>query len=363
MAVEFADDLNLTAGVIAGDQRAIDRYLDIAATSLWPAVTALVGDGAAAEEAFLGVIEALKANGFARLKKYQGEVRLSRFLILAAREVLGEQTARAFAEAPNQAWRRFDRLFSRDIRRLIQRRFPRADDAQQHDLYQDVAAKLIENDYARIRSYQGHGAFCGYILTVVNRLLIDLQRREAPRRRLPAEVARASPLLQAIFIEVAWRGVAPDPDRILPAVRAAQTPEPTREEVAAALAQLSDAIVAARASEAKPQEISIDGAAGDAVMIQLRADDLTAEEQMIEAERTRRWDALAAAVRREAASLPAEERVYLDILLSASERLSAREIARQMGVPAEEIYRLQQRVQRWMKKIAAELPKTADASV
>ena len=49
--------------------------------------------------------------------------------------------------------------------------------------YQEVCLKLIEDDFRRIRAYGGRGSFTGYILTVVDRILIDLVRRELPRRR------------------------------------------------------------------------------------------------------------------------------------------------------------------------------------
>jgi RNA polymerase primary sigma factor len=52
----------------------------------------------------------------------------------------------------------------------------------------------------------------------------------------------------------------------------------------------------------------------------------------------------------------------LQIVFSASEPLPAREIARLMGSPVEQVYRLKQRTRRWLKEMV-QLEKNFDAAV
>ena len=80
-------------------------------------------------------------------------------------------------------------------------------------------------------------------------------------------------------------------------------------------------------------------------------------------EEEQRRAALVAAVNAAAEKLPTDERLYLQIVFSANEPLPARGIARLMGCPVEEVYRLKQRTQKWLKEIAVQLEKNADMSV
>jgi hypothetical protein len=133
---------------------------------------------------------------------------LASWLALFARQALIEELPQALDAAPDAAWRRFERIFGRDIRRRVARRFPRADQAARDDLFQDVCVGLVEDRYRRLHAFTGKGSFEGFVLTLIDRLLIDLLRKEAPRRRLPAEVERLSGLDQAVFIQAAWNASA-----------------------------------------------------------------------------------------------------------------------------------------------------------
>jgi RNA polymerase primary sigma factor len=55
--------------------------------------------------------------------------------------------------------------------------------------------------------------------------------------------------------------------------------------------------------------------------------------------------------------------LYLQIVFSANEPLPARGIARLMGCPVEEVYRLKQRTQKWLKEITVQLENNSDMSV
>src|SRR5262245_3164715 len=72
----------------------------------------------------------------------------------------------------------------------------------------------------------------------------------------------------------------------------------------------------------------------------------------------RSWPPVKAA----ADNLPADERLYLQIVFSASEPLPARDIARLMGSPVEQVYRLKHRTRRVVERNGA-IGKNFDAAV
>jgi RNA polymerase primary sigma factor len=354
-ADKHRNELQLVAGVKAGKPAAVQQLLDLAGAAIWPVVLTLVGEGPAAEGAFISVLTALKANDFARLSRYDGRSRLSTFLTLVTRDVLGEEVAQLFSRDRDRAWRRFDRLFARDIRLCIRRRFPKADEAQHEDLFQDIAASLVEQDFRRIRAYDGRGSFCGYILLVVDRLLIDRLRQEMPRRRLPAEIARLPELHKLIFAAGAWQNVPLDPERMAEALRGKIDPPPTRAALEAALKQVAGAIALARSSETRMQTVSVD----DEGTPEIASPVANPEQQLMSGQAESAREALLDMIRQEAETLPAHQQLYLTLLMEAPHPRPARDIARELAVPVEEVYRLQQQTQRWIKKIAAQVQKNA----
>src|SRR5215510_11579948 len=72
----------------------------------------------------------------------------------------------------------------------------------------------------------------------------------------------------------------------------------------------------------------------------------------------RSWPPVKAA----ADNLPLDERLHLRMVFSASEPLPARDIARLMGSPVEQVYPLKQRTRRWLKEMV-QLEKNLDAAV
>jgi RNA polymerase primary sigma factor len=350
-------ELSLVSAVLAGDGVAAARFIEYASQTLWSAVTRLEDEGAEGEAAFLHVVAALKADGYGRLKAFDGRARLSTYLVLVARDILAERLARRFTEAPDEAWRRFARFFERDIRRRVSQRFPRAAAASTHDdAYQEICLKLIEGDYRRIRAYGGRGSFIGYVLTTVDRLLIDLIRRDSPRRRLPAAVARLSALDQAIYAATAWEGCPADVERLLGRLRGRIKPEPDPAEIRQALERLAEA-ARGELSSHKAEQVSLDGMVEEGGGLVIADPAPTPEDQLLLAEEERHRAALVAAVKAAANGLPAPARLYLQTVFAACDPLSARDIAKIMGCPVEEAYRLKQRTQRWIRKVAADLEK------
>lgn len=353
----------LVNAVLSGEAGAATRFLEHVSTTLWSIAVKLAGDGAGAEAAFLHIVASLKADDHARLRGFDGRSRLATYLSLVARDVLADQLAGQFSKTPHEAWERFSRYFETDIRSRIGRQLPRKlGRAGREDAYQEVCLKLIENDFRRIRSYGGRGSFTGYILTVVDRILIDLVRRETPRRRIPAAISRLAPLDQAIYAAVVWEGCRQDADRLAAALRGKLEQDPTVADIAESVARLTGIARLERRSPAT-EAISLDVLLGEGGGLSIADASPTPEDRLLLFEEEQRRAALLAAVSAAAEKLPTDERLYLQIVFSANEPLPARGIAKLMGCPVEEVYRLKQRTQRWLKEIAVQLEKNSDMSV
>jgi RNA polymerase sigma factor (sigma-70 family) len=84
------------------------------------------------------------------------------------------------------------------------------------------------------------------------------------------------------------------------------------------------------------------------------ANGLSPEEHVIEADENHRLAAAVEALSEAMKTLPAAERLYLRIALGGSSTPPAREIARLMGRPVEDIYKLKQRVLQRLREIIAD---------
>lgn len=350
-------ELALVAAVVAGDAEAAQRFVETMSATLWSVVVKLEGGGAEGEAAFLHVIARLKADAYARLRAFDGRSRFSTFLALVARDILLERHAGRFSEDPHDAWHRFVRYFEHDIRRRAARRFPRdAGTAVLDDVYQEVCLKLVEDDFRRIRSYGGYGSFAGYVLTIVDRILIDLVRRDAPRRRLPAAVARLPPLDREVYAAIAWEGCPADRGRLAEMLRGRLEQDPDASDIDQALGRIAATVrLEATTPSRRGESVSL-----DSVVLALADPSPTPEDHLLLAEEERSRGALVAAVKAAAAELPPDERLYIQVVFSATDPVPAREIARLMGCPVKDVYRLKQRAQGWIADIAAKL-KTAQS--
>jgi RNA polymerase primary sigma factor len=347
-------ELQLVKAVLAGDAAAAQRFVDIASTTLWSAVVQLEGDGADGEAAFLDVFDALKADGYARLRPFDGRGRLATYLAVVARDILADRLARGFVVSPGKSWGRFERFFGQDIRRRIAQRFPReTGSGRRDDAYQEICLKFIEDDYRRIRLYDGLGSFAGFILTVADRLLIDLVRRDAPRRRLPAAVARLSQLDQDIYAAVVWGTHPADPERLAKTMRGRFDKDPDVADIREAMERLTAIGPLVPAPSRRSEMVSLDGSGEDDQAFAVPDPGATPEQNLLDTEEEAARANLLAAVKAAAKELPADERLYLQIVFSASDPMPAREIAKSMKLPVEEVYRLKQRAQRWLGEIAA----------
>lgn len=352
-------DFALVAGVLAEKSGAITLFLEMACPVLWSVVQKLEPPGADAEAAFLQVVEALKADRYARLRAFDGRARLSTYLALVARDVLASRLANRLVTTPQTAWSAFEPFFKADIRRRIAQRFPR-EEAGREDIYQDICLKLVEDDFRRVRAYDGRGSFVGYVLTVVERLLIDLVRRDVPRRRLPAAVTRLSRLDQQIYIAVVWDRCPADAKRVSEALCGRFDPTPPLTEIVTSLQRLAAAIALEpdATPEHRKETIPLDRLMQRDASMLLADGAPTPEEHLLLQEEERSRAELILAIRVAAADLPVEDRYYLQTVFSATDPLPPREIAGIMGCGVEDVYRLRQRARRWIAQIAERLEKT-----
>jgi len=352
---------SLVKALLSGEASAARRFLDYTSATLWSIVAKLEGDGADGEAVFLDLVNVLKADDYARLKGFDGRARLSTYLLLIARDILGARLATRFSAAPHDAWSSFVRFFEADIRNRIAQLLPRnIGNAAREDAYQEVCLKLIENDFHRVRAFGGRGSFTGYVMTIVDRILIDLIRRDAPRRRLPTAVARATPLDQALYVAVVWDGCPMDVDRLMAVLRGRLERDPDAGEVSESLARLAGIARLERAPSPQSSDvISLDVLGEDGGGLSLADASPTPEDCMLLAEEERSRAALVTAVKAAAADLPTDERLYLQIVFAATDPLPARDIAAAMGLPVAEVYRLKQRTHKWLKAMAVKLEKNS----
>ena len=189
MKFNAAQDHVLVRDVLDAKPQAWERLVRRIADTVWTACRLLCGDDADSRAAFSDVMEALRADGFRRLRTYNGSSRIETFVALVTRDVLAERLLRLFqAHSASDGWTAFERFFAADINRIINRRLPGADRADlRQDAYQDICVALIADDYRRLKAYRGIGSFTGFVLHMVDRLLIDFIRSTMPLGRQRAE--------------------------------------------------------------------------------------------------------------------------------------------------------------------------------
>jgi RNA polymerase primary sigma factor len=356
---EFA----LVRAVLAGDPAACARFINAVSANLWGVVTKLVGDGSEGEAAFLHVVASLKADRYARLKAFDARARLCTYISLVTRDILAERLSMRFSEAPHDAWRQFQRFFERDIRRRVEQRLGNwCSAATREDAYQEICLKLVENDFRCIRAYDGRGSFIGYVLTTVDHALIDLLRRATPRRRMPAAVARLSSLDQEVYAAVVWEGHPVDANRLAPVLVGRLNRDPDAADIAASLPRIAAVARLEPASHSWPARVISLDAVTDSSGLVLTDTTPNPEDWLLLAEEERSRAALVSAIKAAAAALPPDERLYLDTVFAATDPLPPRQIAKAMGCRVEDVYRLRQRAQRWIKEIAMRLENDSNLS-
>ncbi|MGE5517067.1 MAG: sigma-70 family RNA polymerase sigma factor [Bacteroidota bacterium] len=289
MAVTHAGDLRLIRDVAADRPQAWERFVGRIADTVWTACLILEGDEMGARDAFALTMAGLRADGFRRLRDYDGSSRIETFVILLTREILIERLLGNLVQGRRQGWPALEHFFAADIRRIVARRFPGADhDEARHDAYQEICLRLVEDDFRRLRAYQGAGSFGGFVLHMVDRLAIDIVRRTLGRGE----------------------------------------------------------------NTAKPQPVHLDGVQWE----NLSCPGPSPEQCALDAEEGALLTRVAAILTDLIDTLPASEALYLRIALDGAEPLPARDIARLMGRPVAEVYKIKQKVMVRLHDILSEHP-------
>ncbi|MDE2163350.1 MAG: sigma-70 family RNA polymerase sigma factor [Alphaproteobacteria bacterium] len=332
--------------VLAGEPDAQAHLIRRAADTVWTCCRGLTADEARARAAFESAMAAVQAENFACLRAFDGRSRLDTFLALVVRDFLGRDVLRRVAEDGPKRWSAFEALFGGELRRLVQRRLsgPLWTETRQ-DAYQEICTGLVADDCHRLAAYDGRGSPGGFVLHVADRLLLDFMRGLRARRRLPAAVMRLAPLDQELFRMVWWRGVR---EEDLGATLAQRSdPPPSGADIVAALERVRRAVPADYQRPVRQIALS------DAPEPETGA---SPETLMLEGEGEQALALAADALREAAESLSAKEQLYLRLMLAGTEPVPAREMARLMQIPVEDVYRLRQRLMKTLKERLADHP-------
>jgi RNA polymerase primary sigma factor len=343
-------DGELLRAALRGDVRAAAAFTRAAADLVWTACVRVTRGGADTEEAFCEVNLALRANGFARLKGYDGRARVRIYVGLVVRDLLSERVIKLLALDARRGWLAFESFFADDIRRMIQRKLPgSAHQQNREDAYQSVCEALLKNDLQRLRSYSGRGSPSGFILHICENLIIDFLRTIIPRRRLPAAIQRLSDLDQSVFRLVHWERLHPEPSILVSHLSRAGEVPPTATAITEAVSRVRHALPLGYIPE-HVQGQSVDLSAADEVALAGGAEGFavqTPEDKLLERQRASRLEDALAVLQQAFPKLGTTERLYLKLALTGQ---PAREIARLLGLPAEDIHRLAQKVKRRLRE-------------
>lgn len=283
MPPRFSNDLDLVNALLTGKPKAWERFLDRIADTTWTACTLLTRSEGEARAAFSEVLSAIQADGFRRFRPYDGSSRIETFSALVTREILAERLLRQLGGGGDgDPWTCFVTFFGKDILRIIARRLPgESFEEARRDAYQEVCLALVADGFRRLKAYQGTGSFGGFVLQTVDRLVIDFIRSTTGR----------------------YRG-----------------------------------------SEHQVQERILVTDAGDEVLELVPCGQPSPEQSLLAAEEDMLLQKATSALQEALATMTEAERLYVRSALSGAEPLPAREVARLMGRPVQEVYKLRQRV-------------------
>ena len=233
----------ILAAALRGEAGAAAALTRAVADTVWTACVHVTQRGLDTELAFVEVMSALRANGFARLKGYDGRAHVEVYIGLVVRDLLSERVIKLLAIDTGRGWRAFELFFTPDIRRTILRMLPGgANQQNREDAYQSVCEALLKNDLQRLRSYSGRGSPSGFILQVIENLIIDYVRTLVPRRRLPAAIQRLSVLDQSVFRLLYWERLNADPSMLINHLSRSGEMPPTVIAVGEALSRVRQAL-------------------------------------------------------------------------------------------------------------------------
>jgi RNA polymerase primary sigma factor len=343
-------DKALLGAALRGSAEAAEALCRSLADLVWTACNRVTREQAEAEAAFREVMVALAADGFLRLKDYDGRARVKTYVALAVRDLLLERAVNLLVRDPPRGWQAFEAFFGPDMRRMIERALPGGGNRQnREDAYQAVCEALLRNDFERLRAYSGRGSASGFVLHVIENLVIDFVRTIVPRRRLPAAIARLSALDQEVFRLIYWERLDADPAILATHLSRAGEAPPSAAAVGDAIGRVRQALPPGYYAEPR----------GDGQMIELSAAEdfalaggvqgfrvATPEDELVEGEAAMLLEQALDALRDVLPGLAAEERLYLQLALSGA---PAREIARLLCLPIDDVQKLAQNLKRRLR--------------
>jgi RNA polymerase primary sigma factor len=343
----LAAALRGAAGAVeaAGAAEALCRSL---ADPVWTACCRVTRDRADADAAFVEIMAALAADGFARLKDYDGRSLVKVYAALVVRDLLLERVINLLVLDAPRGWQAFEAFFGVDMRRMIERALPGAGNRQnREDAYQAVCEALLRNDLERLRAYSGRGSASGFLLQIIENLVIDFVRTIVPRRRLPAAIGRLSDLDQEVFRLIYWERLDAHPAILVGHLPRSGEAPPGVAAVGEAIERVRQALPPGYFAEPRGDRQMVElSAAEDLAVAGGGSEDFrvpTPEDQLAEGEAAMLLEQALDALRAALPGLAVAERLYLQLALSGA---PARESARLLCLPVEDVHKLAQRLKR-----------------
>jgi RNA polymerase sigma factor (sigma-70 family) len=222
-------------------------------------------------------------------------------------------------------------LIERVIRFTARRQ--RLDESEAEDFASIVKLKLIENDYAVIRKFQGRSNFSTYITMVVTNMLHDYRIHHWGKWHASAEAKRLGDL--AVDLEQLLHRDGRSIDEALPILRG-RYPEATPERLKE---------IAERLPQRRARRHMVDLSEAEGVAM----DDST-DEGVLAAERQSTSQRLSCAMREALAHLEDNDRLLLQLRFDS--RMTVAQIARALQIEPKLLYR---RMEKLLRDLRAEL--------
>ena len=208
------------------------------------------------------------------------------------------------------------------------------DESEIEEFASIVKLKLIENDYAKFRKFEGRSKLYTFVVTVVQNMFLDYRIHHWGKWHASAEAKRLGDL--AVELERLLHRDGRSIDEALPLLRAhyPDAPRKTLEELAE------------RLPERRARRRMVDLAEAEGVA----ADDEGIEENVLAAERQTTSQRLSCAMREALGKLPEHDRLLLQLKFES--RFTIAQISRSMQEEQKLLYR---RMERLLKDLRAEL--------
>ncbi len=292
MGNQKPENRTLIRDLLDGTPESWDRFYSRLAPTIWTSCRILTEDEAEARSAFSAVLAEVQANNYARLRSYNGSSRIETFVALVARDILSDRVLSLFNEGKDGSGWK-----------AFERFF-------QNDIHRIIRRRLsgVEQDDARNDAYQD----------------ICLSLIEGNYRRLKAYAGKGSFI--GFVLHVA--------DRLL--VDVIRKTNPRRRNP--------------KAISSAPQFVSSDE------LDEMPSQAASPEQMVLDDEGGRLLEAATTVLQSAMTNLSTDEQLYVQIALSSSDPLPAREIAQLMPSPVEDIYKIKRRVMGQLQRVLENHP-------